>query len=121
HGLAVEQRPHRADRLVAHTRDDTTELVEHGVDHALLGTPMLPRARELRRDGIALAVVARIRHHIARAILVRHVVDARTRVDDRPELRVRRHVEDALAAHPALTAVAQRLAGLLARSGHASN
>jgi hypothetical protein len=118
HRPAVEQRPHLTDRLVTDSREHAAELVEDGVDHALLGAPVLARARELRCDRAALAVVARVRHELACAALVRHVVDARTRVDHRPELGMRRHVPDALAAHPDLAAVAQGRAVLIARADH---
>ena len=120
HGLAVEERPHLADGLVAHARDDSTEVVEDRVDHALLGVPVLARARQLGRDRVALAVVAGVRDDVARGLLVRHVVDARASVDERLELRVRRHVGDPLAAHPDLAAVAQRLAVVLAGADHAT-
>ena len=55
HVLAVEERPHLADGLVADAGDDAADVVQHGVDARALGVPVVPRARQLAADGVALA------------------------------------------------------------------
>ena len=119
HVLTVEERPHLADRLVADAGHDAADVVEHRVDRASLGVPVGLRQRQLRADRAALArPLVDVRHDVARRRLVRHVVDARPGVDDRPEGRVRRDVRDALAVDPDLAPVADRLAVLVAGPDH---
>ena len=119
HVLAVVQRPHLADGLVAHARHDPADVVEHRVDRAALAVPVLLRQRELRADRAALArLLVDVRHRLARRLLVREVVDARAHVDDRLERGMGRDVVDPLAVDPDLPPVADRLAVLLARPDH---
>ena len=67
HVLAVVQRPHLADRLVADAGDDAADVVHHGVVGAALVVPVLLRVRQLQPDRAALAdLVVDVRHHVRR-------------------------------------------------------
>jgi len=43
--LAIEQRPHLADGLVTDAGHDTADLVQHRLDRAAFGVPVIRRAR----------------------------------------------------------------------------
>jgi hypothetical protein len=106
--LPVVQRPHLADRLVAHPRDDPAQIVEQAVDRRALVAPVLLGQRSLGADGAALAaLVVDVGHHLARGLLVRQVVDAGARVDDRLERGMRPDVLHLLAVDPYGAPVAQ--------------
>ena len=53
--LAVPQRPHLADRLVADARDDAADLGRDGVDGPALVVPVLLLEGQPQADGEALA------------------------------------------------------------------
>jgi hypothetical protein len=118
HVAAVIERPHLAHRLVADAGDDAADVVEDGVDRPPLGVPVALRLRQLVADAVALAP-GLIGHHVLQPLLVREVVDPGPHVDDRAEGGMAGDVGDALAVHPDLAAVTQRLPILLAGSqGH---
>jgi hypothetical protein len=72
--------------------------------------PTFAASRQLEPNGEALSSKrVRRRHDVAGRILMRHVVDARAYIDQRLEHGVSRHVRDALAIHPDIPIVANRL------------
>ena len=56
HVLAVEERPHLADRLVADARDHAADVVKHRVGGAALVLPVLLGVGQLEADGVVLAI-----------------------------------------------------------------
>ena len=117
--LPVVERPHLADRLVTHAGDDAAEIVEHAVDRRPLVAPVLLGQGPLGADRAALSgLIIDVRHHGARGLLVRQVVDAGASVDDWLEGGMRRHVLHLLAVDPNCTSVAERLAVLLTGPDH---
>ena len=120
HVLAVVERPHLADRLVADAGHHAADVVQHGVHRPPLRLPVRLAARQLGPDGEALARFGIDGgHHVLRGGIVRHVVDAGADIDDRLEHGVTRHVRDALAIHPDFAAIADRLAVLIPGADHA--
>ena len=119
--LAVVERPHLPNRLVADPRHNATDVIEHRVDSPALGKPVFLRGWKLWPDRAAFpGIRVDERHDVARLVLVRHVVDARPDVHDRLERRMGGHVLDALSVDPDLSSVADRFAVLVAGAYHAS-
>ena len=121
HVLPVEQRPHLADRLVAHPGDHAAGVVEDGVDRLPFGPPVVAGARRARGGGAALGgLVVGVGQQVRGAGLVAEIVDPRADAHHRRERRVRGDVRDLLAVDPHLPAVAERLDVVLAGSQHCS-
>ena len=120
HVLAVEQRPHLADRLVADPGHDAADVLHDGIGGAPLVPPVLLHFRQLVADGIDLAVL-HARHDVAGRSLVLHVVDAGPNVDDGLEHRMGSDVGDALALDEDGAAVAERFAVLFPGPDHAGS
>jgi hypothetical protein len=119
HILAVEQRPHFADGLVANPSDDAADIVEDRIDRATLGVPVLTGARQFRTDGKSLARVGvGIGYDFASFFLEGEIVDSRANVDDRLEGGMSRHIVDTLAIDPDFAAITNRRAIVVARSDH---
>ena len=115
----VVQRPHFAHRLVADADDHPAQFARHRVHRAALVGPVLARARRLVGHAALLAAFrVAAGHHLASGRLVGHVVDARPRVHNRLERRMRRDIRDPLAANPNLPPVADGFAVLLAGANH---
>jgi hypothetical protein len=116
HILAVIEGPHLAHGLVADAGDHSADLVQHRVDRAPLGVPVLLRERQLVADIVAVPALIDIGHEVSGALLMRHVVDAGADIDDRLEHRMAGDILHALAIDPDRPPVPDRFPVFLARS-----
>ena len=116
--LAVVQRPHLADGLVADPGYDAADLVQHRFNRRTFGVPIGLRARQLEGEGADLASTALVAQRVGKSWIMLHVIDAGSHIDQRPEHRMRGYVFDALAVDPDLAAIADRIAVLFSRAYH---
>jgi len=119
HRLAVPERPHLADGLVADAHHDAADILHHRIHRTALVVPVLTVLGWLVADIVGLVGVGvDIGHDVAHRRLMGHVVDARAHVDDGLEGGMGGHVGNALAIDPDRAPVANRVAILVARSQH---
>ena len=115
--LAIPERPHFTHGFIAHAGDDAAHFIHHRVNGLALVGPVLLGARQAVADGEALALFL-IGHDFAVGGLMLHVVYAGPDIDHGLEHGMARHVPDALAVDPHLTAIPEGFAVLFACPDH---
>ena len=115
--LAVPQRPHLPNRLIADPGDDAAQVPHDRVDRLALVLPVLGRVGELEPDRRSLAVLL-ISHNVAGLGIMRHVVDAGANIDDGLERGVSGDIANPLAIDVNDAPIAERIPVFLTGPDH---
>jgi hypothetical protein len=117
HILAIEERPHFPDRLIAYPGDNAADGFQNGVGGSALVPPVLLGPGELIRDRLPIAVLLEAQD-VASGGSMLHIVNAGPDIDQRLHHRMLRHILDAPAVDIYLAAVADGIEVLLTGSNH---
>ena len=118
--LAIPERPHLTDSLIADAGDDAADLPHDRINRHALCLPITLSERQLVADGKTLASFL-IGHHPLGGWLMRHVVNSGANVDRWLQHRMLGDILHALAVDIDLAAVAQGFAVLFAGADHVAS